>query len=391
MEYNSKLFGEIANVVHVANKISVSREIQGPARTFARGRGAAAGWHVRESAGQEAITGPTGSVWRCAAVNSVYGFTTSTGLVDEAWAIPDGVISNGLEPTMLARRSAQLGLISTAHPEATSLFIDRRRVAREAGASSLLIEWSAAPGAADDDRAAWRAASPHWDGRREAFIARKLAKARAPQTLAPGEPDPIVIWRSQYLNTWPDRAPEDAGWSGERLFPAGAWEALAEDATSEGAALFAIEDHMGLMVAVAAAARTVDGRISVEAYTVRSRLDAVAWVRSNAAEGSAVLVGPAIAETGDAADLVEVMAVDPATSADTARALSLLRTLVTARELVHPPWCAELAAQVESCRVQRGASGLRVVSTVARWDLVRAAAWCVAAVERERRAEPAVY
>lgn len=390
LDVNPDHFDEVATVVHTANKISVSREIQTPARTYAKAL-RSEGWKSRDQAGQESITHPNGGLWRCAAIGSVYGFTASLGLVDEAWAIPDADVTNGLEPTMLARSSPQLGLLSTAHPRATSLFVDRRRVAREPGASSLLIEWSAPHHLRDEDREGWRMASPHWDPQREGFIARKLAAARAPKTLAPDELDPMDVWRTQYLNRWSDRSSDDIGLAGERFSPDGAWDLGREGAETTGAPIFAIEDHAGLMFAVAAAMHTSDGRISVEAYTVKTRADAYAWVAGNTHPGSSLFVGRALAEAGGTADLEELLPVEVCGPVETAQALSLVRHLISLRELVHPAGCIELEGQAEVCRVVQGASGLRITSTMQRSDLLRAASWCVAAVERERRFEPTVW
>jgi hypothetical protein len=81
--------------------------------------------------------------------------------------------------------------------------------------------------------------------------------------------------------------------------------------------------------------------------------------------------------------------VEPMSYADTRASLSLLRQVVNRRGLVHAE-CPELDAQIRGCRVSDGTAGLRVASS-GRWDIVRAAAWAVGAVERERRNAPSVY
>jgi len=83
------------------------------------------------------------------------------------------------------------------------------------------------------------------------------------------------------------------------------------------------------------------------------------------------------------------MMVQPMTYADTRAALSLLRQVGNRRGLVHAD-SPELDTQIRACRLTDGTAGLRVVSS-ARWDVIRAAAWAVGAVERERRNAPSVY
>jgi hypothetical protein len=375
-------------VMHVGNKLINASEVQAPARAWAKAR-RAEGWQAYEQAGRQEVATPDGDRWRCFAQASVYGFSAGLALVDEAWEIEAGVVENGIEPVMAERRWPQLGIISTAHPEATSLVIDRRRVALLPGATGLIIEWSAPPWLPLDDRSGWRAACPSWSAQRELLAERAYRKAIATRTSRLDELDPVDAFRCQYLNLWPDRLDLSAAFKGSPLLADGVWAQLEADLEIDGPITFAIEDNAGVSVAIAAAGRTVDDRISVEAYSLADRRLGYEWVTAHAEQhpGSCVLVGTALQHDSAVLELqcrVEVMAL-----ADTRQALSLLRQVAARRGVAHSG-SGELAEQLDGCRVADGTAGLRVTSPD-RWDLVRAAAWCVAAVERERRSVPSVY
>ena len=49
-----------------------------------------------------------GSRWMLRAKEAVYGLAASLAIVDEAWDVPPTSVDEGLVPTMVARRSAQL-------------------------------------------------------------------------------------------------------------------------------------------------------------------------------------------------------------------------------------------------------------------------------------------
>lgn len=73
-----------------------------------------------------------------------------------------------------------------------------------------------------------------------------------------------------------------------------------------------------------------------------------------------------------------VASVDTATSTNTKTALPLMRELVAQRRLRHDG-DTELASQVASLLVTETSGGLTVSTRSGRSDLVRAAAWAVAA------------
>jgi hypothetical protein len=374
--------GEQQLVAHVGNKLINASEVQAEARAWAKAR-RGSGWLAYEQAGRQEVQTPTGDRWRCFAQASIYGFSSGFALVDEAWEILAEVVENAIEPVMAERLWPQIGIISTAHPLATSLFVDRRRMALEPGADALILEWSSPPWLALDDREGWRLASPSWSAQRELLAEKAFRKAMKTRTSQVDELDPVQAFSCQYLNRWPDRVDHTVGLSGKPLLPDGEWLRLEAQAEIDGPVTFAIEDNAGVSVAIAAAGRTWDDRITVEAYALADRRLGWEWIMAHSAQhpGSQVLVGSALAD--DAAVLELGCAHEVMTLGDTRAALSLLRQIVARQGVAHYG-SPDLAEQVEALRVAEGTAGLRVTSQD-RWDLVRAAAWASAAVERQRR------
>jgi hypothetical protein len=121
--HRSELFGEEQTIMHTGKDLAVCKEVQRPARTWAKVRG----YQVFEGNGAVQISEPlSGSRWLVRAKDGVYGYAVSHGLVDEAWGVAPGIVEDGLEPTMAERSSAQLVLASTAHSKATTLFPTHR-------------------------------------------------------------------------------------------------------------------------------------------------------------------------------------------------------------------------------------------------------------------------
>lgn len=387
MEFGPDLFGEPAMVLHVASKVKVSREIQRPARSYARAH-RAEGWVARDMTGAEEVVHPNESRWLCCSPRSAFGFSASLAFADEAWEIEAELIESGVEPTMFERSSPQLGIISTANLRCSSLFPDRRRAALNDDPGVLLIEWSAPPEMTEDDRRGWRMASPHWTDQREDMLERSLAAARAQPNLLPGSPDPVMTWRSQAMNQWPEKVtgpgPEAPG---DELVPADTWAAAAGDSDDVEDWTFAIEDHAGLSTVVAAAGKTADDRIFVQAHVTRTRAEAFEWIAANAV-GVEVIAGPALVESGEATELERVTAVRVATTKDTKAGLSALRQLAKDGLLLHLP-DVDLDSQIAACRVRVTNAGL-VVASGARWDAVRAVAWAAAAADAQRTFDPTV-
>ena len=377
-------FGEPQLVLHTGKDLPVCREVQRPARAWARAQGQGA-YTVREANGMEEIETPDGSRWMIRGRGSVYGYSASLGVVDEAWKVVPEVVEDGLEPTMAERASAQLGLLSTAHRQATALVPSRREAALaqvENPVDTLLLEWSAEDGAALDDREAWRMASPHWTPRRETLVAAQHERAiHAVASDDPDEPDPVEAFRSQWLNIWATRATAPA--RVEPLLTTAAWaEAAILDWAGTGPLTLAIEDNHGRGAAAIAARRTEAGPVVVWGAMFGSRPEAWRWCELRAAEvpGSALLTGPGLEADVDGA-AIPVVSRQPVGPQNLRHGLALLRESVAGGRLVHDGGPA-LTEQMAAVRVIPAASGGLSITGHARSDLIRAAGWAVGSIMR---------
>jgi phage terminase large subunit-like protein len=372
-------FGEEQLILHTGKDLPVCKEVQRPARAWARAR-AAEGYRVREQNGNEEILVPDGSRWIVRSKDSVYGYPAGLGMCDEAWGVKADVVEDGLEPTMAERRSPQLVLASTAHRKTTPLFPARRAAAiahLAAPSSSLIIEWSAPRGADLEDRDGWRQASPHWSPTREKLLAAKLDRARAGESDDPDEDDPIESFRSQYLNMWPPRA--GAGSSkDEALVELDVWQSLGDlTISAPGAGLVcAVEDWVGMGSAGAAAVLLGDGRVLVWGGLFKGRADALAWAGYllESHPGSRLIVGASL--VADEAATALGVELGAAGAAETLAALPLVRQLVRDGRLVHGA-DPVLTTQLGGIRVVERSGGLGISPRSGRSDLVRAMAWAV--------------
>jgi hypothetical protein len=374
-------FGEQQLILHTAKDLEIAREVRREGQAWATVRE----YDHRESNGSEEITEPvSGSRWLVRGKSSVYGYSASYAIGDECWGLAAEIIDDGLEATMLERRSPQITLASTAHRKATTLFPERRAQALaelDHPGSTLLIEWSAPRSCRIDDRAAWRQASPHWSAGRERMLEARLARVQAGQTLDPDEADPTESFRCQFLNSWLPQTVTDAG---QLLLDLGVW-ARARGSARAGAPVFAaIEDYFGKGSAVAVVAR--DGeRFEVDAWSCPSWDLAVADV-ARVFEGrdhGRLLLGPSMWDKIGGS----MLSARTVTSTDTRTGLSLLRQLVTTGRVMHDQ-TAELDAQLATVRVRELSSGMNLVPGV-RADLVKAAVWALQAAHRRRI--PAVH
>jgi hypothetical protein len=196
--HQSERWGEEQTLLHVAHKLPAAQEVWRPAARWAAGvYGPRA---VRWANGEQQIELPDdGSRWMIQAANDGSGvaFSLSHVLVDEAWRVPRVVFDDAIVPTMAEAASPQAWLVSTAGTSDSDLMMGNRAAAIALlGAAdpgdTLLIEWSAPPDPDldIDDRAVWRAATPHWDERRE----QRMASARAKVSER--------AFRQQWLNQW---------------------------------------------------------------------------------------------------------------------------------------------------------------------------------------------
>jgi len=385
-------FGEPQDVMHTGKDLMVCKEVQRPARLWAKPQDGV--YRVRETNGQEEIEVlADGSRWMVRAKEAVYGYSVSMACADEAWKVRESSIEEGLAPTMVERVCPQLVLVSTAHRMATSLMLGRRQAALaelESGGGDLLVEWSAPHGADLDDRDGWRQASPHWTPARERLIERQLAKMRAGEVddePDPDEPDPVESFRTQWLNQWPRRRHSQSG-NTEPLLPAGMWASLLEEnVASDGPIWLAVEDDIGLGAAVAAAAKLGDGRLEVDGWLWADWDSAADWVARLAASRQVrdLAVGGGLIDRLPPGLGVTAR---PATATQTRVGLAALRDLAGSRAVVHDV-CADLDAALAVARVRETATGL-LLAQVGPIHLVKALVWAVQAASRPAKI-PAVH
>ena len=388
---HAERFGEPQDVLHTGKDLAVCKEIQRPARVWAKAR--SANFRVREVNGQEEIEHlADGSRWMLRAKEAVYGYSGSLGVVDEAWKVRAASVDEGLVPTMAEREQPQLLLVSTAHRAATKLMLERRSVALanlEAPADVLLVEWSAPRGCELDDEDAWRAASPHWTARRRRLLAGRLEALRAGgEVVDPDEPDPVEAFRAQWLNQWPQRLREPTGKT-EPLLPDGTWAECAEEAPEAvGPVWIALEDDYGLGAAVGCVRRTEDGRLELDGWLRRDWDSAIADALSlaDAFQVRRVLVGASLV---DRVPPPLRALCEPCTSTQTRTGLALLRDLAMTGQLVHDVATHELDETLALATVREAPSGLFLLAK-GPTHLVRASAWALVEAHRPARV-PAVH
>jgi hypothetical protein len=372
-------FGEPQLVLHTAKDLPICKEVFSAAREWAHGHG----YEVRKQVGYEEITHPLGSRWLVRGKGSVYGYPVSFAIADEAWGVAPDVVEDGLEPTMMERRSPQLLLTSTAHRKTTRLFTSRRAAVLADLANpgqELLLEWSARRQTSLDDRAAWRQASPHWGEERERVLEVRLARVEAGESDDAEEADPIESFRSQFLNIWP--AHIGAG-PGEPLVTPERWVELWDPQPGgTGRTWIAVEDHFGRGASVAAVAACPDGRFEVDGWLCPTVDEAFADARRCAEfhESATIIVGASLGKRMPRADT--------AGSAETRHGLPLLREFIDEGRIVHEG-CDELGDQLCAVRVRELTSGLVLVAGQ-RSDLVRALLWALRAAAVPRPA-PSIH
>jgi hypothetical protein len=382
-------FGEEQTIMHTGKDVAICKEVQRPARMWARQRSGL--YRVREVNGQEEIEHlADGSRWMVRAKDAVYGYAVSVGGVDEAWKVPAAAVEEGLVPTMPERASAQLLLVSTAHRKATALVLGRRQTALqdlEQPDGDLLVEWSAPRDVLLDDRDGWRLASPHWSWRREKLIAKRFEAALAGESDDEDEPDPVESFRAQWLNQWPVRVSKLVR-GVELLLPEGAWAVRAEHVDHDSPVWVAVEDGLGLGAGVAVAARLPDGRLEVDGWLTATwdaaMVDVARLLDQRPVKG--LQVGASLVDRVPAGFRPTP---DRAGATEVRTGLPLLRDLVATGQLLHDVDTRSLDVEMESAKVRVGPGGLTLIPG-GNPHLVRAVAWAVQSAHRRTRI-PAVY
>jgi hypothetical protein len=388
-------FAEPQDVLHTGKDLAVCKEIQRPARIWAKQR--KDDYRVREVNGQEEIELLVdGSRWMLRAKEAVYGYSAGLAAVDEAWKVSAAVVDEGLTPTMTEREQAQLLLVSTAHRKATALMMRRRATALEGledGDGDLLMEWSAPAGVETDDRDGWRLASPHWSEQRERMISKRHDAMTAGEIEDPDEPDPVQAFTAQWLNQWP-RKLTIAGGPAEPLLPAGVWEQLAEPEIAPlqaggGPVWVALEDNYGRGAAVACARSLPDGRLELDGWERGDWDSAIADAERLAAAYRVrrVLVGASLMARVPAS--LRALA-EPHGTTETRAGLALFRDLALGGMVAHDQGTDELDQALAAAMVRETSAGLGLVAGRTPTHLVRAGVWALAGAHRPA-ALPAVH
>ncbi len=180
---------------------------------------------VRYQRGDEAIRWANGSLHGITAPGEKSGHSEVLDLavLDEAWALEDAKLEQGVSPTMITRPQPQLWVVSTAGTHRSSYLRgkgERGRVLAAAGVSHdvkpksrvAFFEWAAAPGSDPADPATWWACMP------------ALGHTVTEETIAAEyERLDLADFCRAYLNWWPSDVPADWQVIGED-----AWRALAD-------------------------------------------------------------------------------------------------------------------------------------------------------------------
>jgi phage terminase large subunit-like protein len=365
-------------IVYTANRLDLSREIIRPAQSWAEDRN---GWTVRRANGETRVEHPNGSRWMVRAIRSAgYGFTLTTALVDESWDVDPEIVDDQIGPTMVARESAQLWLVSTPHPEATDLFPSRRQTALatlSAPDTRLLIEWSADPRLDTDDEEAWRQSSPRWTERRKRFIALQYQSASEES------------FRCQWLAQWP------IGGSRLRLADEEGWDAGLKPGLvvpTDGRPLTITLDAISGGGFSSVVGWEEDGLIHLVPRVDGNRIPALTYVSSVAMDhpGSILRLGASLEALVDPLTFPGEVALTGIR--ETRQATHLFQGLVSEGKVLHngDPTLAQQVLYAVIVRTDVGPvlSGTRSPGPV---DLARGAVWAAWSVSTRASQTPAVW
>jgi hypothetical protein len=175
---------------------------------------------VRYQRGDEAIRWHNGSHHGITAPGEKAGHSDvlDMAVADEAWALEDSRLEQGLSPTMITRPQPQLWVVSTAGTYRSAYLrgkVERGRAGVAGGRSATSVayfEWAARDGADPADPATWRSCMP--------ALGRTITEARI---RAEFERLDLADFCRAYLNLWPGSIPAD--WL---VIAEQAWRALAD-------------------------------------------------------------------------------------------------------------------------------------------------------------------
>jgi hypothetical protein len=217
--------------------------------------------------GSEEITLRNGSSYGISApsVRAGHGLTLDLGFVDEAWAIPDDRLSQGLGPALMVRRG-QLWIISTAGTHESPWlrqYVERGRAGTDP--ALCFVEYGAPDDADPADPATWAAANPS-----HGFTTDDERLAQAFRSM------PLAEFERAHLNRWTTTA--------DHALPPAWWAAAA----APGLDLEAEVGRVGLALdlagdrsagAISLAAPLPAGRVGLEVIDYRPGVD---WLAARA-------------------------------------------------------------------------------------------------------------
>jgi len=175
---------------------------------------------VRYQRGDEAIRWANGSLHGITAPGEKAGHSEvlDVAVMDEAWALEDSRLEQGLSPTMVTRPQPQLWVVSTAGTYRSAYLrgkVERGRARQGSprnGGTLCYFEWAAPAGADPGDPATWRSCMP--------ALHRTVTEATI---AAEFERLDLADFCRAYLNLWPGSIPAD--WL---VIAEQAWRALAD-------------------------------------------------------------------------------------------------------------------------------------------------------------------
>ena len=136
--------GDPQLVLHTASSLPIAREVIAPAQRWAQAQGDE--YKCRFTNGELEIRRELdGSRWIVRANRSLVGYSAALAICDEAFDVPEQLVTEGLEPTTAAIENSQLLLVSTAHSQPKDLIPNRRMAALSTLADpgvDLILEWS---------------------------------------------------------------------------------------------------------------------------------------------------------------------------------------------------------------------------------------------------------
>lgn len=373
--HQSERFGEEQLIMHTAQNMAVAREIQRPARTWSMDQN----YKVRLTHGNEEIEHPDGSRWMIRGTESVYGYSVSMGLVDEAWGVKPEVVNDGLLPTMIERNSAQLYLVSTAHNEATELMRKARHEALEQmfePRNILILEWSAHKDSAPYLEQSWIDASPHWDDKIKEFISGKVDSDG---------------FRSQWLNVW---AKVDEN-KDNYLIPTELWNSLeikGLEIPENAECIVAVDDYFGMGGSLAVAWTDETKKIYLTGQVFERMADVweAAKTITETRTQSTILAGITITADPNVAGMP--VPVNGAGTRESRSSFALLRELANEKQIQHAGLLDLNSQMIEMIVKPAQAGGLTpAIIEGRRTDLVKLAGWAVQAIYRKTENVAVIY